>query len=586
MSPPDASPTAGEAALLSWRGPRGLTLGDLLFVVACVVAVAVLLYLGRYTTFFNDEWSFIVDRSTWSFDALMRPHNEHWALTPGIVYNVLFSTVGLRSYLPYLLLLMVTHVAAASAIYVLLRHHNGQLPALAGGTLMLFLGTGEDNLFWAFQMAFVGAAAAGAWGIVLLIISESLRAAVTAAALLLTAVATQGTGLFFLVATAVMLMLDPVRRHRLWVVVPAVVAYLAWYVALGSSAIDAHRDPFTLAGLQQVPAYVVTGASYAIGRLSGWGEQVGLVLFVLMGFATAWHVSGSRQIRSAAVAGFTGLIAQLVLTGLVRAQLGVTQATSSRYVYIASMLLLIAAAGWIGSRFAELRFRPVLVLGAVFALALGANLSALPSGRDAYVERAQATRASIIVIDRYGGSPAVPVEAGLFPIPGKERLDEIRDRLGLPLSDAILPDAPPPHPSLIDAHLYALVAGRFTDSVANELPPTVQEPLVEASTDVTVSVGSGCIELAVVGPDPQLHLLVAGGNALAIERDQFGEVQVYLALNAPPNEASSRHVAVVPGTVHLIEVPDVGEERPWTVRIDPPGDAGSTRVCVVAGSDG
>jgi hypothetical protein len=557
-------------------------LADVLFGLACVVAVVVLLYLGRYSTFFNDEWTFVVERSDWSLDSLMRPHNEHWSLTLALVYNALLSTVGLRTYLPYLLVLMLTHVAVASALFVLLRRHNGQIPALAGGTLMLFLGTGEDNLFWAFQMGFVGAAAAGAWAIVLLLTRASRRAEIGAAALLVVAVATNGTGLFFLAGIAAALIIDPVRRRQLWVVVPAAAVYMVWYLLLGSSAIGS----LTLARLQDVPAYVVAGASYSIGRLSGWGEHVGLVLFVAMVMATAWHVSGTRRIRAAAVAGLIGLLAQLVLTGLVRAHLGVVQATSSRYVYVAAVLLLIAASGWIGSRFAELRVRPLVVLAAVLALALGGNLSALPSGRDAYLQRADATRAAISLIQRYGGSPAVSLEAGLYPIPGKRGLGEIQQTFGLPTEDAILPDAAPPSPMLMDIQLYALVADAFTTTSATAMPTSVSEPDVVASTDVSIATASPCIELRIVGNDPHILLRVPGGSALGIEVDQFGEGQAFLALHDSPAEANSKPVALSPESVNVINVPDVGDPRPWIVRFDPPAAAGTTRVCVVAGSDG
>jgi hypothetical protein len=570
--------------LLRWRGPGGMLLSDVLFALAALAAVVLIIYLARYTTFYHDEWSFIVDRRAWTLDAFMRPHNEHWALVPAIVYKLLFSTVGLRSYLPYLVVLMAVHVAAASSVYVLMRRLNGQLPALAAGTLVLFLGTGEDNLFWAFQMGFAGAATAGAWAIVLLLTSTTRRAEVTAAALLTVAVATQGTSLFFLVAVAAMLVLDPPRWRRLWVLLPATIAFGAWYVAIGAANVSAHRDPFTLAGLQQVPSYVVTGASYAIGRLTGWGEQVGLVLFVVLGIATALHVSGRHPLRAAAVAGFAGLIAQYALTGMVRAQLGLHQATSSRYVYVAAILILIATAGWIGSRFAELRLRSMAVLGAVFVLALGANLSAMPGGRDAYVLRAQATRASIMIIDAYGGSPAVPLDANLFPVPAKGELERIQRELGLPLPDAILPAAPPPDPTVVDAQLYLLVGAAFEITAADEPPASVAAPEVGSTVDLSMSAADGCVEVRVAGPEPQIVMRMAGGTSLAIETEQVGQGQVYLALNAPPTESSSKPVDLAPGAVQLIAIPDIGESRPWTVRFDLPASVGATRLCEGSGA--
>ena len=569
-----------RAALRRWRGPRGITLVDALFAFACVVAVGVILYMARYTTFYHDEWTFIVDRRAWTLDAFMRPHNEHWALVPVLVYKTLFSTVGLRSYLPYLLVLMALHVAAASSVYVLMRRLNGGLPALAAGTLLLVLGTGEDNLFWAFQIGFVGASAAGAWAIVLLVTSASRRAEVGAAVLLTVAVATQGPALFFVAAVAAMLALDRDRWRRMWVVVPATLAYAIWYVTIGSAAISAHRDPFTIAGLQQVPSYVVTGASYAIGRLTGWGDQVGLVVFVVLGIATALHVIGHRPLRGAIVAGFTGLIAQYAITGLVRAQLGLHQATSSRYVYVASILLLIAFAGWVGTRFATLRVRPVFVLAAIFAVALGANVSALPSGRDAYRLRADATRASIMVIERYGGSPAVPADALIYPVPTKAELESIRDELGLPLDDAILPDAPPPAPETVDAQLYILINTAFTLATAEEMPPPGLSPTVNASADVATEVVEGCVELRVTGVTPWVELRVPGGRTVAVASEAVGQVRASLGLNAPPTEFASKIVPVAPGLVQLIGVPDIGDSRPWAVRFDPPVAAGTTTLCV------
>jgi hypothetical protein len=569
-----------------WLDRGALGLPDVLFALACAVAVAVILYLGRYSTFFNDEWSFIAERSQWSLlDQLMRPHNEHWSLVPAVVYNALFSIVGLRSYLPYLILLMVAHVAAATAVYVLMRHHNGPLPALAGGTLLLFLGTGEDNLFWAFQMAFLGAAAAGAWAIVLLLTRPTRRAGVVAAVLLVVAVATSGTGLFFVLALAVMLVLDDGRRRQLWVLAPAVVLYLLWYVAYGSAAIAAHGDLLSLASLQQVPSFVVYGAGYAMGRITGWGEQVGLVLFVILGVATALHVSGHRPLRAAAVAGFAGLIAEYALTGIVRAHLGVIQSTSSRYVYIAAILVLMAAAGWIGTRFATFRVRPAFVLGAVAVLALGANVSALPGGRDAYRMRADVTRASIIVIDAYGATPGVAPGTGLYPIPPKGRLDEIRDRLGLPLQDALLPDAPAPDPTVLDAQLYGLVTDSVAVTTAPAFPSRALEPTVVTSTDLAISPLDDCLVLRATGADPQIELRIAGGESLAIQRSEVGEMRASLGLNAPPTEATSKLIPLSSHTIHLLSLPDIDEPRPWVIRVETPADASSTRICVVESAE-
>ncbi len=557
-----------------------VAVADFVFAAMCLAAVALLLHLSRNGTFFGDEWTFIDLRSDWSLRHLMLPHNEHWALVPLLIYNTLFSTVGLGSYLPYQLVLMAAHVAAASAIYTLLRAQNGALPALGGAAILLFLGTGYENLFWPFQIGFVGTAAAGAWAIVLTFVNPSRRRQIVATLLLVVAVATQGPGLFFVAGIMVALTLDADRRRDLWIVAPAVVVYGLWYVTLGVEGIDSHRDPFTIDAVRQLPDYVITGISNAIGQVMGLGEQVGLVMLVALALGTAWHVVGRAPIRSTAVAGFAGLLAQFTLTGLVRAQLGSSQATSPRYVYIAAILLLIVASGWIGRRFAGFRFRSSVVLAVVVLISLGTNLVALRDGRDIFENWWGRTRASVMVIQQYGGTPAVSEEKGIFPIPGQRRLAELESRFGL----SVLADAAPIPLTAIDEALYALVADLFTIDAVGAMPPAAERADVDGSSGVIVSQASLCISIRATGADPQVAVLVPGGMALAVEPDTGGQAQVFLALTANYLEARSRRFGVEPGNVYTIGAPDIHEPRPWKLRFDPPTDAQATRICVVEGA--
>jgi hypothetical protein len=552
----------------------------LVFAAMCLVAVAVLLYISRHGTFFGDEWTFIDLRSDWSFRQLMLPHNEHWALLPLLIYNTLFSTVGLGSYLPYQLVLMAAHVAAASAVYVLMRTRNGALPALAGAAILLFLGSGYENLLWAFQIGFVGSAALGAWAIVLTFVNPSRSREIAAAVLLVIAVATQGPGLFFVAGIAAALALDAGRRRDLWIVAPAVLAYGLWYVTFGAAGIESHRDPFTLDAVRQLPDYVVTGVSNAIGHVLGLGEQVGLVIFVILALGTAWHIAGRAPLRATAVAGFVGLVAQFALTGLVRAQLGSDQATAPRYVYIAAIMLLVIASGWIGRRFSGYRLRSSAVLAVVVVVALGTNLVALGDGRVIFENWWARTRAAVMVIQQYGGTPAVSVEAGIFPIPGRRRLSELESRFGL----AVLANAGPARPSAVDEALYRLVAGSFTVGTVDSMPPAVEPVRVETNAGLVVLQAGSCISVRATGADPHVGVLVPGGMALAVASDVAGDAQVFLAMQADYLEARSRHFGVEPGKVYTVQAPDIDELRPWKMRFDPPTDARETRVCLVSGS--
>ena len=51
---------------------------------------------------------------------------------------------------------------------MLIRRRGGWIVATFVCIPLLFLGSGSENLFWAFQMAFVGSVAFGLWGLVAL----------------------------------------------------------------------------------------------------------------------------------------------------------------------------------------------------------------------------------------------------------------------------------------------------------------------------------------------------------------------------------------------------------------------------------
>lgn len=134
---------------------------DVVFAGAAVLSVPILLWFGRGLTFFSDEWAFIADRSLMDPSTWWAPHNEHWSTIPILVYRALVETVGLRTYVPYLALVVLLNVIVAVLVRRQVARRAGPLPGLAAGTLVLFLGSGFENLYWGFQIGFVGATALG-----------------------------------------------------------------------------------------------------------------------------------------------------------------------------------------------------------------------------------------------------------------------------------------------------------------------------------------------------------------------------------------------------------------------------------------
>ena len=72
-----------------------------------VTGVLVPTTLGNQRWFSSDEWDLLATRHLTDVGDLFRPHNEHWSTLPTIAYRLVWSVVGLHSYWPYQLLVVV-----------------------------------------------------------------------------------------------------------------------------------------------------------------------------------------------------------------------------------------------------------------------------------------------------------------------------------------------------------------------------------------------------------------------------------------------------------------------------------------------
>lgn len=329
QEPPSSRPASSPVAS-SWR--ERLRSVDRPPLALGAVALAVLVWLGKDMTFYHDEWALILKRDL-SLDGILAPHNEHLSATVVILYRVLLGTIGMGSYWPYLGVTFALHLSAAGLVYWIVRSETpGRSAGWALGAMavMLFLGSGGDDILWAFQTATIGAVAAGMAAIVV-----APRRPGLAAALLTVAMATSGASLAFLIGTGVRLLLERPRAIP-WLLLPAAL-YGAWYLTYGSSGINALRSP----SLDGVPAYVGAGlASAAAGALGtmllvvGAGALVAIVLGLL----------ATRPVPAVVLALLATGVAFYVIAGTVRAELGPEQATAPRYVYIAAPAFIVTGA--------------------------------------------------------------------------------------------------------------------------------------------------------------------------------------------------------------------------------------------------
>jgi len=305
---------------------------------AAVIVCAAIMLLARGFTFYFDEWTFILPADT-GFAFILQPHNEHPVMLTRLIYWVLLNTVGMRSYVPYMAVLLALHATSGVLLFELVRRRAGDAVAIAAAILLLVLGAAWENLLWAFQMAFVGSVACGLGALLLMDTGHRMWLVMV---LLFGSLMFSGIGLFFWLAAAVWLLLTPARRRDLVWLAPVAIAFAAWYLAYGHTG--APPKPLSLAGnIALLPAYVVWGMGSAVGGLIGEGGWIGLPLLALgmAAVALGWR---RRRPDAFAIAIATALFAFYAVTGLNRAQLGFQQSGAGRYVYEGAVLWLLLLA--------------------------------------------------------------------------------------------------------------------------------------------------------------------------------------------------------------------------------------------------
>lgn len=405
--------------------------------VLIVVASVTIVFLGRTLTFWQDEWRWIAADNMLPLD-YFAPHNEHWTTVPALLYRGLFSVVGLHSYVPYLTVLVMVHALAVAGVYSLARRRLAAIPALVLVLPLLLLGAGYENLYWAFQIGFVGSVAAGTWGLSLLE-SNDRRGGPTGAALLLVGLACSGIGLFFLGAAVVRLLLDPVLRIRAtWLSVPATL-YLAWYLTFGRGGLERAELADPVASL----AFAGEAIAFAFARFSGLDELGstpinGLVIGVLLG-TVAWATIRGR-LPPLAIAGLAGIAAMYLAIGLVRAEVDPGFAYRSRYVYVAAFLLVVAVADLLGALRVTWRPPSLMALALVTSLLVATNFDKLVRDQADYQFRADLTREYLRLIPDH----QIDVEALPAWWPPTERLLELLAVHGTPLRDDLFPGVEAP----------------------------------------------------------------------------------------------------------------------------------------------
>ena len=489
------------------------------FALVLLAGFLILEYYAQYFWFFGDEFAFLVERRLAEVDGastlvrgLLEPHNEHLSVLPQLWYWTADSIWGLRTYWPYVTASILVHLGVAVVVWLMMRRIGVERWIAFGlGTLFVVFGPGGENIFWGFQVGFMGAML---FGLVAILLADhdggDLRRDVLAVAAGLLALGSAGIAVSVCVGLGVAILLRRGLRVAIAIVGPLAIAFLAWFVVFRPTDGGIPRADFSDAFQYAVNQL---GASFqAIVGIPGTGAVVALTVLVLV--AWRWR-EGLRQPRIALALGL--IMASITLaytTGIGRAALGVDQATVSRYMYLQAALL-IPVIGLLLSELPARRDARRAVAGVLIVLAIVSSVFALRTfvrDRSALV---LGVKAQILT------AATDPLILGTLPdsaSPNAEYAPQIT--LGsLKRLEAIgrLPEWQPA-PDVRDGvrRLMLVSEALVPSALVGGAAPT---PTASQSVDIAPA-GEGCATITPTGDDASIDLALANGQAIVLRNDE------------------------------------------------------------------
>lgn len=576
----DAPPSArgpGTAVLDGVRADRwpGLSRGSpaltawILLAILVVGSGALLYYLARGTTFWFDEWIWILYRRGNDLGTFLRSYNGHFSLIPILIYRFLFATVGIRQYAPYRVVALACHLLCGVLIFVYARQRVGEFLALCAAALVVLLGAGWQDILWAFQMAWLISIAAGT-GAMLMLDRRDRKGDVIAAVLMAVSLASSSVGIIFALGVVVEIVWE--RRWRDgWIFLIPCALYGVWWLAYENSPplaplrllpqFVANAASAAVAGVVGVSAPRPNGAPLSSASLLSVGRPLAIVLIVIVIARLAYL----RRVPKRVGCVVAMMLAFWLLTALTRAQLGNgSQAWASRYLYVGGFLIVLLAVELAGEMSIPLPVKAVI--GAGVAVALVGGLTNLRNAGYDLRELSQETRADLGAL-QIGRKTVSPQYASAF-IPGSFFIDlragpyfAAVKALGTPADSPAQIAASSAYAryladlELMRIHRVSLDHAR-TRTILGPRPvaSVAGGALSDRGACLTFRRGTGTTQLVVRGPSIDLRLMALKGTATVAVR-RFATSFVALGTVSPSRAATLRissDLAPQPWYVRLI----------------------------------
>jgi hypothetical protein len=345
-----------------------------------VSAFAVWAYLDRNLWFFGDEWDFLTRRGLHgAYLSIWAPHNEHWSVLPILLWRGIYSLEHLSTYWPYLVPLLLAHVVVVNLIWRRCLREGADLwVTTVVALLFALLGTGAENLTWAFQIGFVSSLLFGFLAMEVAEAPQRARAPsltsplgrdMTASALALAGLMCSTVGLATTLALGVVLL----SRHG-WLRTARALAvplgaFVVWFALAGHAGLKDTGDTLNASVVSKVPKFVTTNLSEALGHIAGRGS-VGAPLAVVLAAWLLWRSPNFFRRHPAVLGGAAAAVLFYVLAALGRDRISAT-ASPSRYAYVGAALLMPALALMMSAAVSGLARAPARPAGEVPARLAG-----------------------------------------------------------------------------------------------------------------------------------------------------------------------------------------------------------------------
>ncbi len=502
------------------------------------VGAVILVRANRRQWFFGDEWAVIMAVASHRPD-LLAPHNEHWITLLRLEYWALLEMFGVRSYIPFVVVMVAGHLVAAHLLWrLMLRVGVNPLLSMLLAAVFVILGVGAENLLWALQIQFIAALAFGIGGVLMLDrVEVNRRRDVAAVALALASLICSGVGV-----TMVGVMILTAWLRRGWRAalevgaVPAVV-FAIWFLTEGRSEVG-QQTSIDETTLLNIPQFMWTGLTSTFERASGIAGAGAVLVLALLVFLLR-RTPAARGTAAPVVAMAIGAVFWYCFVGVGRTGFGVGEAVASRYSYIA-IALLLPAIGLALTWLVEATSIPVAAAVGIAVLLGVQNASLLRTESGAEAAREISIKGQVLAAASLmkNGEPllrdrAEPVfdpdidtarlqllaNAGWLPPLQYDETDLLNARVNLQTAVSVQPGAPPPPPSTTIVDSARLSTGPVDASGCTVAHPTGASPqiVLDARSPLTVTIqkpGGGAITVYL--RDPEQPTVISQGASFPL----------------------------------------------------------------------